>query len=307
MLLGFISGQRPYSAGLSPTFGSPLSFTMADYNGANAASTSPSSALAVKAEQQRHDATSPYQYHPTSSYAHDALPDGLPSSSHYGHGPTPRHDQAYLDAASAHALTATSQPGQQPGSHHQQRPNAGSQHHGNVSPALPYPSAAPINQGSGSPSCSGHQPPTPTDSASPPATSRAPPAGNNVKKNTRIPRACDLCSQRKVKVLTFVSQLYFLLPRGPATALVLIYKAYSVRRRRPTMSTMPRTQRALHLRPPKEASRTSQPSRRGSATSRADEETEAGGSVARTRSYPVRRDSPRSERSSGACFVECTT
>ncbi|CAN8105068.1 unnamed protein product [Discula destructiva] len=172
---------------------------MADYHEGNLPSASPST-QAARATQQRHDATSPYQYHPAPAYAQDTLHDGLPSSStsppnQYGHRPKP--DQGTLYASVAASLGASSQPGQHAGSH-QQHLNSSSQHHGNVSPALQYPSAAPLTQGpSGSPP--GPQASNPPYSISPSPTANAPTNGSSAKKSTRIPRACDLCSQRKVK------------------------------------------------------------------------------------------------------------
>lgn len=164
---------------------------MADYHEGKPPPSPSTSAQTTRATQQNHNAASPYQYQPPSVTSDYAI-DGLATSSSsiplgYGHGP--RAVQVPSFAPSSNNLNATSQPEQNQGNQ---------QHHGNVSPSLQYPSALPANNTPPSGSPPGHQAPTPTDPVSPP-TSSATPAGSKAK-STRIPRACDLCSQRKVKV-----------------------------------------------------------------------------------------------------------
>lgn len=159
---------------------------------------SPSSAQTTSAPQQTHNATSSYQYQSppvASGYSIDGLPPSSSVPLAYGHGPRAQGPSF----PASNNLNVTSQPGQQQGSQQQQLNSSVQQHHGNVSPSLQFPPAAPANNvPSGSPP--GHHALTPTDSVSPPSTNSATAASSKATKSTRIPRACDLCSQRKVKV-----------------------------------------------------------------------------------------------------------
>lgn len=153
----------------------------------HSSSTSPPPAGSSQLPQPHLATTSPYnQYQGPAAYA---AQEGL-SSSQTQHGNGVRQGQrpsSYTPAPNS--LSATSQPARHPGS--QPTP----QHHGNVSPALQYTSSTSVNHGaSGSPP---GQASTPSDQVSSPNNATS---GAKGKKNTRIPRACDLCSQRKVKV-----------------------------------------------------------------------------------------------------------
>lgn len=154
---------------------------MAAYHDDKASSsTLPPTAGSSQLPQPHLGITSPYQYQGPSGYPQDGL-----SSSQYGNGARPGPGPS-----STNTLSAASQSVQHPSS------LSNPQHHGNVSPALQYPSSAPISHGSsGSPP---GQASTTSDPVSPP--NHHPTPSTNGKKNTRIPRACDLCSQRKVKV-----------------------------------------------------------------------------------------------------------
>lgn len=156
-----------------------------------------SSTQTARAPQHPQGAPSPYQYQPPSAYE-DGLPTSSSSTAQYGHGNGTRPSQGQSMASPSTNLNTVSHSGQHPGDH-QQHLSPSTQHHGHVSPALQYPPSAPVNHGpAGSPP--GHQAFTTVDSVSPPSTNSAPPGASNAKKSRRIPRACDLCSQRKVKV-----------------------------------------------------------------------------------------------------------
>lgn len=130
--------------------------------------------------------TSPYHYaNPAADLTHSSYPqDGLPSSQN-GNGARQGQEAAYASSANS-SLTAALQVGPDTHSAQQHQQPLG-HHHGTVTPPLQYASG--IHHGP-STSPPGHQGPTLSDSGSPPPN----------KKTTRIPRACDLCSQRKVKV-----------------------------------------------------------------------------------------------------------
>lgn len=141
----------------------------------------------------------PVNASPSYPFARPAAPqaptthDGHSPSSQNGLGPGARLGQAPVYSpgpASAlptgpdgHGLVNTGQHHHQMHSHHAQIPH----HQHIVTPPTQYSSIG------------GHG-----TSASPPGTQAITPAASSVsppqKKNTRIPRACDLCSQRKVKV-----------------------------------------------------------------------------------------------------------
>lgn len=152
----------------------------------HSSSTSPPPAGSSQLPQPHLGTTSPYnQYQGPAAYAQEGLPS---SHSQHGNGASKQGQRPSYTPA-PNSLNAASQPMRHPGS------QPASQHHGNVSPALQYPSSVPVNHGvSGSPP---GQASTPSDQVSSPNNATS---GANGKKNTRIPRACDLCSQRKVKV-----------------------------------------------------------------------------------------------------------
>lgn len=84
------------------------------------------------------------------------------------------------------------------------------------------------------------------------------------KKNTRIPRACDLCSTRKVKV----SRFSVLDPQCCSDFFRwqqhLLTLPGTVRRRNASLRALQRPRRPMHIRPCQEAARPSQSSCRGS-------------------------------------------
>lgn len=181
-----------------------------------------------------------------------AAHDGQSPSSQPGLGPPARLGQApvYSPAAStiqtdsdAHGLVNAVQHPHQPHPpshahpHHSQLPP----HQHVVTPPMQYSSVG------------GHG-----TSASPPGPPALTPAASSVsppqKKNTRIPRACDLCSQRKVKVSLSPHRYCSFRLGSILTALI------TVRRWTSAMSTMPRAERRLYLRTRQEEERTPEPS-----------------------------------------------
>lgn len=152
-------------------------------------------------------ASAPVNAPPSYTYAHPPATtahDGHSPSAHNGLAPAPRLGQAPVYAPAAtiqpspdarglvHAVPHQHQQ-QQP--QHQPRPHQHS-HTSQISPHQHQHVVTPPMQYS---SVGGHG-----TSASPPGAQALTPAASSVsspqKKNTRIPRACDLCSQRKVKV-----------------------------------------------------------------------------------------------------------
>lgn len=151
----------------------------------------------------------PSNHIPPSAYPHSGLPTpqqlnvtGNGSSNGNGNGNSSIHSPAHRGP---YAVSPTSRlnapPYQSPPDHHSQHLHQQQQqqqqhlphphqhhhqHHQELSP-IHYPS----NNGN-------HSATTPTSSHAHSTSETASPPPN--KKNTRIPRACDLCSQRKVKV-----------------------------------------------------------------------------------------------------------
>lgn len=143
------------------------------------------------------------------SYAHPAQqppaapPDAQTQSPSSSQNAGPRLSQpppVYSTGPDSHGLVSAVQQQQQPPHHHHHQPNPHPHphhapfrpHQHAVTPPLQYSSMGGHGTSASPP---GNQAPTPN------ASSASPPQ----KKNTRIPRACDLCSQRKVKVSRFPS------------------------------------------------------------------------------------------------------
>lgn len=213
---------------------------------------------------------------PHSSYPADGLPDGLPRPQHaQGNGNVNggRQGQGAAYASSvADSLTAALQ--NAPDSQAQQHLHQGQ---GSV-PAVHQHDAAATPQYS----TVGHH----GQSASPPdhqGPSHAASVSPQSKRNTRIPRACDLCSQRKVKVCFWPCH------GTPGTRTDTL--PTPVRRWNPSMSTLPRTTSPLHLRSHQETARTSEQSSRGRARTR---------QATKTRQRRTHTSSP--ERSRGPRF-----
>lgn len=116
-----------------------------------------------------------------SNYSHDGLPRVQPTN---GNGNGTRQAQDPYSTSTSTGLGALSD--SQPQQHqHQRQPSLGT--------LLQYNNAPPPHHRRESSPAAGHT----SANATPAPTAAKSPVN---KKNTRIPRACDLCSQRKVKV-----------------------------------------------------------------------------------------------------------
>lgn len=142
-------------------------------------------------------------------------------------------------------------------------------------------------------------------SASPRSQQASTPGGSGTaysKKNTRIPRACDLCSTRKVKVRSFsacpfssLEPLVYHLAGHGICAQANIF-VLPVRRRASSMRALPGAERLMHLRTCEETKRTSEQSR--TSGKRGREKTKA-----RVRWSKRHRNPNPSERSPGTSLI----